>query len=215
MKHRPSPLGIAFCLSLVTSAGIVGYRSTNSPSGQMPEPNVVLVSDGARARGIPEYKIWQVLVFKNYQCPACRQRIPEFEQFKTKHQGKVLVRDYTYILPRFELALAAARVAEASKLLGNFNTVHKILLGGPALTKESIEKANAVVSKAMTPDIESKVKAELSSQAITGAKFQFEGIPAIYAISPSGGIYKVSHMGAIESLMEDENAYRPKALKVN
>jgi hypothetical protein len=34
MKHRPSPLGIAFCLSLVTSAGIVGYRSTNSPSGQ-------------------------------------------------------------------------------------------------------------------------------------------------------------------------------------
>jgi protein-disulfide isomerase len=212
MKSRPSNLSLALALSITTSTGVIAYRAKTAAVADAPVPDIEFVSDGGSSKGIPASQQWQVLVFKNYQCPACRQRTAEFESFAAEHEGRVRVSFRTYILPKFDLALPAAKVSEASKILGKYDAVNKVLLEGPILTKEAIERANAIISGSVTPAIEAKVKTEIANHAISAAKFRFDGIPAIYAISPGGGVYKATHMGALDGLMADENSHRPDAL---
>lgn len=68
-----------------------------------------------------------VVVFSDFQCPACRLLADNLELVREKHPGQIAVIYRHYPLPNHEHAASAARASECAARQGRFEAYHNAL----------------------------------------------------------------------------------------
>lgn len=153
-----------------------------------------------------------VIVFTDYQCPACRASENAMQQAAAK-DGKVRIiyKEWPIFGPRSE---RAARVALASAYQGIYPAVHHALMTGKrpdeAMLRETIERAGGSWPQ-LERDLErhqAEIDAELGRNRMHAFSLGLEGTPA-YLIGPilvRGGLEEAQFLKAIAAARQAEQA---------
>jgi hypothetical protein len=103
-----------------------------------------------------------LVIFMDFQCPACREELPQVRSLVTKHPAWKL-QIVNFPLDGHRLAIPAARLAEQSRLLGKYDVAVETLLAKPI--QESLPELRNLVRKWSTG---------LSQDVLTSATAQVE-----------------------------------------
>ncbi len=94
-----------------------------------PVAKEVLLANAVHIIGPKDAKVWLV-EFSDYQCPACGQFYPAVKQLTDKYKDSLLFVYRNFPLPIHEMALPAARAAEAAMQQGKYWEMHDALFTG-------------------------------------------------------------------------------------
>jgi protein-disulfide isomerase len=197
-KKSFSVTSIFVLISVTTSIFIYSHRlSMQKEADTGSEPKIV--SNTIDGYGITKSADWQVIVFKNYECTACRSRKDEF-----KKSNEYQIKFATYIIRSMKLSLPAARLAYLAKQMGQFDKVDTILSVEPELTESAIKQASELL-KGATESERQSANDEVTKDTILAARLRVKSIPICFAISPKGVIYEASNFESLVSLIASKN----------
>jgi hypothetical protein len=198
VKPKLTLMNVSILLSVTTSIFILFHR-INVADNSDHVSNPKIISNTVSGYDLSKKVTWQVIIFKNYECSACRLRINEF-----KANIKYEIRFANYIIPSMKLSLPAARIACIAKLLGKFDEVDNILLRSEKLTEQDINEAYSIVKNA-TESQKQLAKDEVAKDTILAAHLRVSSIPVLFAISPEGVIYQADSIQAINALISSKS----------
>ena len=102
----------------------------------------ILTANAMHTLGPKDAPVWLV-EFSDFQCPACSQFHPAVKQLTEKYKDSLFFVYRNYPLPSHNMALPAARAAEAAANQGKYWEMHDALFIGQAQLNESFITAKA------------------------------------------------------------------------
>jgi len=190
--------------SLAISSAIYVIRDRNESAGLL-RGGVEHLSDNGDPFGRTNTR-WRVVIFKNYECKACRGREGEFQDLQNLGE-EVEYREAHYaVKDLMPLGHEAAFLYEVAALEGKSKRVHEILLAGDKLTPAHIERARKYVGhvSARTKKLALKKR---SDDTLAAVKCGVTELPTIIVVSPNGALYKLKHGSLFHELKSRENRY--------
>ncbi|MBU0648068.1 DsbA family protein [Patescibacteria group bacterium] len=159
-----------------------GTTPTNTPPTNTPQLSEPISIDDWTLG--PDNAQVQLVVFEDYQCPACRSLSPIFESMVDKYPGQV---SYTYRhfqLDGHPLALPAALVAEAAGAQGKFWEMHNWLLANNIDLDQAYEYAQNELGldvEQMKQEVDNGTHlSKINGQKQSGVTSGVTGTPSLY-----------------------------------
>lgn len=128
---------------------------------------------------------FRLVVWTDYQCPACRQLEVELKELRLRLGDSLSVAYRFYPLPAHPLAFGAAVLAECAHRKGQFAAMHEALFH-PVLTGDSlpVESLAARVAGANAKDLRAcaatrDVRAVVDNERRIGDSLGFRGTPYV------------------------------------
>lgn len=159
-----------------------------------------------------------ILIYSDFQCPACSQAAPALKQFETDNPGQVRVVYREYPLPQHDKAMLAAQAAEAAGLQDKFWEMHDFLFDAnqwntwTALSVADFEpwlenQAGSLgldAAQFKTDLVSDSVIASVNADLADGAKIELFQTPTLFVFLGDELIY--TH--------NDQVPYEPSVLKM-
>ncbi len=144
----------------------------------------VLLANAAHTLGSKDANVWLV-EFSDFQCPACGQFYPAVKQLTEKYKNSLFFVYRNYPIPSHQLAIPAARAAEAAAQQGKYWEMHDALFVGQAqLSNEFIaSKASELgldMEKFTADKQSSKVQTSIDADVSLGESIGINATPTFY-----------------------------------
>jgi len=102
----------------------------------------VVLQNATHTLGPKDAPVWLV-EFSDFQCPACGQFYPTVKQLTEKYTDSLLFVYRNYPLPSHEMAIPAARAAEAAGKQGKYWEMHDALFVGQTYLSDAFIASEA------------------------------------------------------------------------
>lgn len=182
-------LDVVLVLCAVTTTGVLITRFTRPAAATSPGAMAPLngwkndLTFDRRVGGAQAP--YRLVVWTDYQCPACRQFESEIDSAKTKLGDSLSVIYRYYPLPGHPLAFRAAMAAECARTQGRFEAMHKTLFAA-FLSGDSLP-LKALSDKAEIPDPvkftacvrDSTTAASIRTDLKRGREIKIAGTPGV------------------------------------
>ena len=189
--------------------------------------NLPAVNANDWARGA-ENAAMTVLIYSDFQCPACSQAAPAVQQFEEANPGQVRVVYRHFPLPQHDKAMLAAQAAEAAGLQDKFWEMHDFLFDAeqwntwPALSVADFEtwlvqQASSLglnAAQFKTDLVSDSVIANVNADLADGTKIGIFQTPTLFVFLGDELIYthndQVPYDPSVLKMILDISNLRPK-----
>ena len=149
-----------------------------------PVSKEILTANAMRTLGSKDAPVWLV-EFSDFQCPACAQFYPAVKQLTEKYKDSLYFVYRNYPIPSHQMALPAARAAEAAANQGKYWEMHDALFVGQAELNESFITAKATelgldMDRFNTDKQSSIVQNSIDADVLLGESIGVNATPTFY-----------------------------------
>lgn len=151
-----------------------------------------------------------IIVFSDYQCPACRELDPQIKKVEQQHHNDVSLTFRNYPLPQHKNAMVAAYAAEAAASQGKFLAMHDKLFASQDAWSESDNATSLFTqyARSIGADVEKfkqdmnskRVKDKVAEDLLTGDKAGLEETPTVFL---NGKAYSGKKLSNLEKVTND------------
>jgi protein-disulfide isomerase len=153
MIHRSLAMAAFTAMLLITATSTPAVVAANRPAAATKQKSPVAKT--------------QIVIYTDYQCPACRRFNPILKRVQAKYGSSLKVTYRNYPLPIHKNAQIAAYAAEAAALQGRLNQMHDKLYDDQASWAYSSNPVPALTNLAKSLGLDtSKFVQDLNSSAV-------------------------------------------------
>jgi len=149
-----------------------------------PVAKEILTANAVHTLGPKDAKVWLV-EFSDYQCPACSQFYPAVKQLTDTYKDSLFFVYRNYPLPTHQMALPAARAAEAAMQQGKYWEMHDALFMGQSQLNDAFISSKAAElglrMEAFNQDIKSTmIQSAIDADVTLGESIGINATPSFY-----------------------------------